>query len=207
MNKILLIDLDGTVINLNPDPQDILVIHKYIFTIANKYNIKKTENSAILTYKNILTSLSFNHRATIDCRSFLNKYENEWAKTNSSKVPDIDKFFRQALKLFDEIFIVTNNGSSCIQVLFNRGLIKKQWFQGIISRDNSEDIKPSAIPLLNALELSKSNVKRIFFIGDSCIDEQACKTVNSQGKYKISYSQVDKNLLSIFDQIQSSINL
>lgn len=208
MKNILLLDLDGTLVDLNPNPNDLKIIHKYIHDVADKFKISKIDNSAILTYKNILTSLGFGHSVTVDCRAFLNNYEASWATENALPLFGIDLFFEKVLRQFEKIYLITNNGLPCVEILFKKGVLQENWFNEIISRDNSSDIKPSAVPILKALDLAKSIKGKIYFIGDSSVDQKACVAANSMGLYNIHFFFVnsDCNLLSVVEEIEQNIN-
>jgi phosphoglycolate phosphatase-like HAD superfamily hydrolase len=175
----ILFDLDGTLVDINPDKEEVEQLRASLAKLALRAGLALSHRDIFGMYQDVLLSIGFDHKLSRKMRLELDKHETRWAYQRS--VPKSTRLLGELRKNVQIIGIVTSNGTECVRALFGSKKIREEWFDFVVTRDDSMLLKPSAVPLKRAVETATERVhdlSEIWFVGDSEQDEKAANEFN-----------------------------
>jgi phosphoglycolate phosphatase-like HAD superfamily hydrolase len=185
-------DLDGTLIDVNPDPIELEQLREKISDHLSKSGVPVKIKSIFDMYQRALVEYGFDHPLSKRIRFDLDNYEARWARSLS-----VIKSGAQRLGEFCErgymLAIVTNNGMAYLRELFDARKLRPEWFRFTVTRDDSSLLKPFPMPLQRACQLAHQQspgLSKVWFVGDSEQDEQAAKAFNQTNESKLSFARI-----------------
>lgn len=188
----ILFDLDGTLVDLNPDKSELELLRANILNHAKDLGITLRNTSIFDIYQSVLEQYGFQHPVAKEMRSDLDAFEIGCVR--ESAVLKCQKQNFEALhELSSGLGIVTSNGSACLQALFGKNGLEEKWFQITVTRDDCALLKPSASPLEQAIRLANGicpNLVEVWFVGDSPSDKQAVDNYNRSSVQTINFIKV-----------------
>lgn len=180
MQKIILFDLDGTLIN---STKSILDGFKYAFDIHSKCYPGDDKVLDLIGHplEFMFENLSVN-RDLID--KFVLSYKKHYKSTylnTTTLLPAAKKAILEAYK-FAILGVVTTKTSLYSKILLDE-LKVGQCFKVIVGRDDVVFPKPNAEPINKALNFINQNISKnnIFMIGDTIMDLEAAKNAGVNG--------------------------
>lgn len=200
---VVFFDLDGTLIDLNPDFVNLEQLRETMIQLALDAGVSLDNKSIFNIYQRLVIQLGFDHPISKRMRLILDAYETIWARYRS-----VTKYGVQHLDKLREreyiIGIVTSNGTACLQTLFDANKLQPKWFDFTVTRDTCPLLKPSPMPIKYAYDLAKELspcISKIWFVGDSKQDEQAIEAFNHDTGLKITFIKI--GVLQEIGQVQS----
>ncbi len=169
--EAIFFDLDGTLVKL---PIDYESMRNELKLIAKKYGLYSEFKPLFKEIKR----LSFLHlegeKFVKECIEIIKKYEIKGAE-KAELLEGIKEILYLLKNKGIKIAIISNNSKECIEkVLEITGI--KNLIDLVIGRNSLEDLKPSPLPILNALKIL--NVKKVIFVGDREEDRIAANKAN-----------------------------
>ena len=198
----ILFDLDGTLVDLNPDQQDLEKLRTSFITFASNAGVSLRSKGIFSIYQQVITECAFDHPVSEYMRRELDSFEKKWARYRSAVNPNTE-FLGKLRGLGHILAIVTNNGTACVQALFDFDKLKSEWFDFSITRDDVTSIKPSSIPIENALDFINKgwrDISDFIFVGDSENDRLAVEAFNRKSALKIIFVKVESGLERGYDK-------
>ena len=179
-NMILLFDLDGTLIDSTE------AILESFHNSFNHYNETPPSDEAIKALIGYPLDIMYSELGVAQERvwDFVATYKEHYREISCQKTVLLNNAAK-AIKMaadFAELGIVTTKTGRYSRVLMEHfGLM--EYFQCLIGREDVEEPKPSAEPILKALESFETQEKEIWMIGDTKLDLLSAKNagVNSIG--------------------------
>ncbi len=178
MNAILF-DLDGTLID---STEGIVQSFNYAFDAHDFPRPKEEEICSLIGYplEVMLEELGVN-KAQVDM--YAKTYKEKYSKI-STQTTKLLPHAKEAIKLAHSLaplgVVTTKTGLYSKEILEHFGVAK--YFKTIVGRENVDNLKPHAEPILKALEnLNVKPDKNSFMIGDTCLDMKAAKNANISG--------------------------
>jgi phosphoglycolate phosphatase-like HAD superfamily hydrolase len=168
MTISLLLDLDGTLVDLAPPAPDLETLRARLVDLAAEHRVPLDHHGIFPIYGSVYASLGPDHPAAGRTRDVIDEYEVAWAATTAR--PLLDATGRAALERVSGWSLVTNNGRACVRTLVDRGLLPGT-FAAAVTRDDGLPLKPSPEPLARALRTAAA--ARVWFVGDGDADAAA----------------------------------
>jgi phosphoglycolate phosphatase-like HAD superfamily hydrolase len=190
--RAVLLDLDGTLIDLNPEPVELEQLRNEIFRLLSNAGVEVGEKGIFSMYQRIVTECGFYHPISKCVRNDLDTFEARWAHSRSiikDGVQHISELRRRGYVLA----LVTSNGRACVRALFRGNKLRSGWFDFLVTRDDSPLLKPSPMPLDRACRLARErspDLSRIWFVGDSKRDQQATEAFNCCSGSKLTFVRI-----------------
>jgi phosphoglycolate phosphatase-like HAD superfamily hydrolase len=191
-------DLDGTLVDLNPATTELAQLRKAVLQLAATAGISPESPSILGTYQQVVRECGFHHAVAESIRLALDAYEARWAQTRSVVKYDIQDL--QVLRQKDYVLaIVTSNGMACLQALFHTKKLRAEWFDFVVTRDDSPLLKPSPMPLERVWYLARQrfpSLSKIRFVGDSKHDRDAAEAFKRSTTFDFTFTQISPTLQS-----------
>jgi phosphoglycolate phosphatase len=175
--KLLIFDLDGTLIN---SKKDIITSFNYVF---KKNNFKTVNNFFFLKHAGLGSKYLIKKNCVHISELLLNKINNDFKKfyfkqciKNTLPKNGLFTFLKETKDRFYNV-ISTNKSESVTKKILKKLKIYK-FFDAIYGYDTLKYNKPDKRHLKKILSDFSSNNRNSFFFGDSYIDYQMSKKVN-----------------------------
>lgn len=168
--EALLLDLDGTLVSLNPPRDDLETLRSRMIQVATTSRVPVAHRGVFAVYARLYDALGADHPVVELARAIIDEHEVAWADTTA--VALLDGTGRAALEQFPGQWgLVTNNGMAAVAALVKRDLLPGA-YACAITRTAGLPLKPSPAPLAHASELT-ANSGEMWFIGDGEADQAA----------------------------------
>ena len=178
MKKLLIFDLDGTLLDTRKD------LARAVNKMREHYNLEHLSLETIVSYVgNGITKLA--ERALSDCMSDKNKPQSAEAAAVISKYyadklcvdtrpyPGVVEGLKELCKRNDaKLVVITNKPEVPARELCERTGIS-DYFDHIFGGDSFNNMKPHPEPLLGALKITDCNIDGSWMIGDNYTDLEA----------------------------------
>lgn len=190
--RAVFLDLDGTLIDLNPDLDELEVLRETLLVRAREGGITPSTRSILGIYGQALSESGFDDPAARRMREDLDACEVRWAQERSSILPGASVLSR-ARSLGLTLGIVTSNGRAALEALFEAGRLEPGLFDFSVTRDESPSLKPSPDPLRLAWERAEKAAGRLaagWFVGDSDADAEAAGALRRAGEDRLRFLRV-----------------
>jgi phosphoglycolate phosphatase-like HAD superfamily hydrolase len=163
----VLLDLDGTLVALDPPQADLERLRGRLLALAGRHAVAVAHRGILRIYDQLYAGLGAGHPALGEARALLDEHERTWAAHTARTL--LNPAGTAALdRLAGAWTVVTNNGTACLRELVSRGLVPAG-HAAAVTRDAGLPLKPSPDPLAAALGHRDGGV----FVGDGDADEQA----------------------------------
>lgn len=172
-NKIILFDLDGTLI----DSTD-AIYDGFIKAFQDNNSLVKLDYGRLNSLIGYPLEIMFeNLGAPVgEIDNYLKSYKQEYKRVYLEKTSLIDTAM-EAIKLADSfayLGVVTTKTSFYSQILLKHLKIDR-YFKTIIGRDDVLNPKPHPEPILKAIQTINLNIDKIYMVGDTILDAKAAK--------------------------------
>lgn len=169
---LVLFDLDGTLVNLNPGRSALDELRNEVFEFAERHGVVPSTRSIFGMYEELRES-GLGGRAS----ALISAAELIWAEESAVPLFDLASI-RPAVPWG----IVTNNGAAAVAALLDQGTLFDAPPVCVVSRDNDLPLKPDSAPLKRAIDLAGglSNFDSCTYVGDSAADAEAFEELKSQ---------------------------
>jgi phosphoglycolate phosphatase len=176
MSRIILFDLDGTLID---STEAILESFNYAFryfeVATPSDDIIKAEIGYPLDV--MFVSLGIADEMKWD---FVTKYKEHYQKISRAKtylLLDAKEAIKRASKIANLGVVTTKTGSYSIELLEHLGLM--EYFRVVIGREDVTHPKPHPQPIQKALlAFEDSNISECWMVGDTCMDMESASSAN-----------------------------
>jgi phosphoglycolate phosphatase len=178
MKKIILFDLDGTLID---STEAILESFEASFKFFGK---EVPSNDAITSLIGhpldvMYASLGVKENEVLDYVAAYKMHYKEIACAKTILLPDAKKAVELASQIATLGVVTTKTGKYSIELLENMDLMK--YFDVLIGREDVENPKPDPEPIEKALEALPKDTARVWMIGDTCMDMESASSANVEG--------------------------
>ena len=166
----ILIDLDGTLVSLNPPRDELENLRKDVTSISRTFGVSLDTTSIFPMYRSVLALLGFDSAPAVSIRERLDQSEVLWSRTTAQTL-----VARSVLEHAAEVrplVLVTSNGTACVHALFGGDLLPNV-FTALVTRDDVADLKPAAYPIAEALRRAPTGCALADFVGDSAADRDS----------------------------------
>ncbi|MEM3768535.1 MAG: HAD family hydrolase [Nitrososphaerales archaeon] len=177
--KAVIFDLDGTLVKFT---LDFVKARKEAIVEIKRKGIKIDDLSEKLSIYSMLKMI----KESTDEKTFSDLEKSLWAilekielkAANETEIqPDTIQTLTKIKKLGLKMAIVTNNGSKATSIVTKRfGL--NNFFDVIITREDSSELKPDGGSIEKAMEILGINSNEAIYVGDGIIDILAAKKAN-----------------------------
>ena len=198
--KVLIIDLDGTLINSS------LTVLQILNQIRKKYfNKKKLHLKKISPYLSIggetLIKKSLEIKKAYEINYYLEIFRKIYLnkKFNYKEIfPFVLKFLRKVKKRNIKIIICTNKNSKLVRKIMNESALGI-YINSYVTSDLVGSYKPDKIFLEFILKKYNISKEKILYIGDSIVDVKLCKN------YKVNFLIYINHFSDISPKIMDSL--
>jgi len=187
----VLFDLDGTLVDINPDEAELEDLRADLEKYALNAGVVLRARDIFGMYQDVLLSVGFDHPVSKQMRQDIDRFEIRWAYDRC--VPKTSRLLGELRDNVQITGIVTSNGAACVQALYHSRKIKKEWFDLAVTRDESPLLKPSSVPLERAFNLATEcahDLSEIWFVGDSNRDKQAVEEFNRRARPGVTFARI-----------------
>ena len=174
--KAIIFDLDGTLVKF---ALDFIRARKEAIAEIRERGINVDDLSESLSPYSMLKVI----KERIDKKNFPDLKKSLWdilekielkAASETDIQPDAPQTLMKIKNLGLKLAIVTNNGRKATSVVTKKfGL--KDFFDVIVTREDSEELKPDGGSIKRAIEILGINAKEAIYVGDGVIDILAAK--------------------------------
>ena len=184
--KIIIIDLDGTLIKFQIDylsarKEALLLIMKYSFL----RNMKFTLNDSIFFMDRKIKKFLVENVLSEDIYKeihdklvlILERYEIDSAK-KAKLLPSVKKTLARLKNMGWTLILFTADGENAMNVIVDKTGIKN-FFDVMISRGESMEVKPHPNHIKSAISTMGSNPKETIVVGDSVADMESGKHIGA----------------------------
>lgn len=177
MNKTILFDLDGTLIDSTPA---ILFGFKEAFKFFGKIPPPDSQITTLIghTLYDIFTSLGVYENVD----EYIKIYKENYKRVYLDKTSLLHNAFEalsEASKIADVGIVTTKTTQYSIDILHNLGVMK--FIKTVVGADDVGNPKPSPEPVLLALKRLNKGHENAFMVGDTKLDLIAAKSANVVG--------------------------
>lgn len=180
MNKIILFDMDGTLID---STEAIVESFNYALSSNGLATIDRSKIMELIGYPLdiMLEMLGVEENKVDTCFSSYREHYVKVCDIKTTLLPDADMAVRLASKFAYLGVVTTKSSGSTKELLKHFGLY--DYFSVVIGKDDVINPKPSSEPILRALEVINGEVaiQDTFMIGDTILDLQAAQSANING--------------------------
>lgn len=188
--RVVLFDLDGTLVDLAPDADDIESLRSTLCELLRLEGIAFSHTGIFPLYRTLLDSLPVEHPVVERSRAAISAAEVRWAERNAVQRCGSDLLVRLHAS-GSSIGLVSNNGLECIRALMRRRLLYDEW-DVVVAREHVTHLKPSAEPLRLAIR-SLPSIERSCYVGDSDDDERAVGELNRLQRQPMDFIRASRN--------------
>lgn len=185
--KILLFDLDGTLIDSTE-----AILESFLMT-ADQYGInldaekKKIQSMIGMTLENMFKEIGIPEREIKQCISIYRKFYQEVYLEKTYLLPKVKESFTALPSTYKMGVVTSKSHYFSEKILENLGMLK--YFFTLVGVDDVQEPKPSAEPILRALEGTNYSKDQVYMIGDTSFDMQAAQNagvigIGVSGKYQ-----------------------
>ncbi|MEM3437098.1 MAG: HAD family hydrolase [Nitrososphaerales archaeon] len=177
--KAVIFDLDGTLVKFT---LDFVKARKEAIAEIKRKGIKIDNLSEKLSIYSMLKMI----KEHTDAKTFSDLEKSLWeilekielkAANKTETQPNVIQTLTEIKKLGLKLAIVTNNGSKATSIVTKKfGL--NNFFDVIITREDSSELKPDGGGIKRAMEILGINAKEAIYVGDGIIDILAAKEAN-----------------------------
>lgn len=177
---IILFDLDGTIID---STDAILESFHHTFDVHKVIHAKDDEIKALVGYPLDVMFRDLGIKEG-EVWNFVATYKEHYRKISTQKTYLLS-FAKEAIEMASEFavlgIVTTKTGEYSRILMENFGLM--DYFEVLIGREDVENPKPHAEPILKAIDILDSKMKEVWMIGDTKLDLICAKNagVNSIG--------------------------
>ncbi|TQR31345.1 hydrolase [Campylobacter sp. MIT 99-7217] len=168
--KTILFDLDGTLIDSR---ESIMLSFEFAFGVCQKPCPSRELISSFVGYPlEIMFEKLGVSKDRIDdfVKAYRNKYEEIYLDI-TTLLPQAREAIEDAFN-FADLAVVTTKNSHFSQILLKHLQVLK-YFTCVIGKEDVDEPKPSAKPIMKALEILKKDRENAYMIGDTALDIQA----------------------------------
>jgi phosphoglycolate phosphatase-like HAD superfamily hydrolase len=165
----LLIDLDGTVVSLDPPRSSLEELRSELLSLAGDYGVALGHHGIFKIYDTLLASGQ--GLAAAQARETIDQYEVGWSRQTAFPLLRAEVAARLEQTAIPTA-LVTNNGRACVSALHDAGKLTLP-YQVAVTRDDLCPPKPAPDMIGVALTALRAEPGPIQFIGDSVADATA----------------------------------
>lgn len=178
---LILFDFDGTIVNLNPAPEDLESLRDLLLMTASREDIRPKNRSVFGLYEQFQSV----GKAPI-ADAFITSYEQSWSRVYAQPLLSEESFRHLAeISAYGiKLGIVTNNSALAVETCLAQGICPSE-FEIVVGRESGARLKPSSEMLTLAItqaSCTDSDGARFLFIGDSDNDESAARSFNADDR-------------------------
>ena len=165
----LLIDLDGTVVSLNPARDSLEKLRSELVSLAGEHGVALGHHGIFKIYDTLLASGA--PAASAQAREIIDRYEVVWSVQTATPLLSSEVAARLEQTAIPTA-LVTNNGRACVSALIGCGKLNLP-HQVAVTRDDL--CRPKPAPDAIGVALTGLSVKAgpVYFLGDSVADSAA----------------------------------
>jgi phosphoglycolate phosphatase-like HAD superfamily hydrolase len=185
-------DLDGTLVDLNPEGTELERLRKRVLELACSAGLLPETRSIFGIYQQVVREHGFNGVAAHWIRRELDAYETQWVQTRSVLKCDI-RLLSELRRRGYRLAIVTNNGMACLRAVFGTKKLTAEWFEFVVTRDNSPLLKPSPMILDRACRMAQQrwlDLYKVWFVGDSETDRRTMDSFNRETGFDFTFAKI-----------------
>ncbi len=166
----LLIDLDGTLVALDPSREDLERLRSDLMSVCQTVGLQLEHYGIFPMYRAVLAQQGFDSAAARLIREMLDEREVTWAGRTARTL--VAGNVLETVAELRPLVLVTSNGAPCVHSLFESGRLPRV-FVAQVTRDDVTDLKPSSVPITEALSRVCTSSSFADFIGDSDADRES----------------------------------
>jgi HAD superfamily hydrolase (TIGR01509 family) len=172
----VIFDLDGTITHFNID---YVGMRRAALAELDKMNLRTPELTEQLYLYVILQKV----KVTVDAQTYEKLRERLYGRLEDIEVkaarevtlyPGIEEMLRKLRNRHIKLGLVTNNGRAGTNLTLDRFGIRTA-FDAIVTRDDCQDMKPDAAPVIMVLAQLNAEVKDAILVGDGVMDMIAAR--------------------------------
>jgi phosphoglycolate phosphatase-like HAD superfamily hydrolase len=179
----LLIDLDGTVVSLDPPRDSLEKLRSDLVSLAGDHGIALSHHGIFKIYDAFLASGV--GAVSAQAREIIDRYEVGWSHQSAAPLLAAEIAARLERAAIPTA-LVTNNGQACVSALRDCGKLTLP-YQVAVTRDDLCPPKPSPEVIGVALASLQAEPGLVHFLGDSVADSAA---VEAYGDPSIAFTLV-----------------
>jgi len=206
--RAVIFDMDGTITRFNID---YVGMRKAALAEVEKMNLRTPEMTEQLYLYYILQKV----KATADAQTYETLRQRLYGRLEDMEIkaarevtlfPGVEETLRELNNRHIKLGLVTNNGRAGTNLTLDRCGIRTL-FEAIVTRDDCQEMKPNAAPIIQVLAEMKAEVEEAILVGDGVMDIIAAKAVGLRSvAVSTGPSHIQRLLETEPDYVLGSIN-
>jgi HAD superfamily hydrolase (TIGR01509 family) len=210
--RAVIFDLDGTITHFNID---YVGMRRAALAELDKMNLRTPE----LTDQSYLYAILQKVRATADAQTYEKLRQRLYNRLEDIEIkaarevtlyPGVEKMLRELRNRHIKLGLVTNNGRGGTNLTLDRFRIRT-FFDAIVTRDDCQEMKPDAAPVIMVLTELNAQVEEAILVGDGVMDmiaaraaglRSAAVATGPSGLQRLLQTEPDYVLASISDLLE-----